>query len=427
MGKKLTYDYVKIYIESHYEGSKLLSKEYINIKEKLLIRCPFGHEFKMSFDSFKRGYRCQYCAKNAPLTTEFVYSEFAKRGYTVVSGEYKNARSKFKYYCNKHNTEIQVISWNGFQSGRGCKFCKIETIKSKQRLDRSVIEYEFTIRNLRMIDINDYDNAHSIMRFECNLHKGIIQEIEWNVLRYSKYGCEFCAKENNPSYRSKYDIEFSKEVFDNYGFILLEDEYINVNTRMRYKCKKHPEKIQYASLSSVLSNKARCKKCYKENCSAENSHRWKGGITSLRKFAREILSNWIRKSFEIHGYKCIVSGYRGELRVHHLYPFHKILNESMEILNFNIYPRMESYTLEEQLMISDKIIELHNKYGYGIPLHLKLHKLFHSTYGYKNFNKKHFIDFINRLYNHDFDEYLINNNIRLLDKNMVLQNIFTNE
>ena len=48
MAKKLTYNEVKKFIEGL--GYELLSKEYINSKTKLLIKCDKGHEFKMIFN-----------------------------------------------------------------------------------------------------------------------------------------------------------------------------------------------------------------------------------------------------------------------------------------------------------------------------------------------------------------------------------------
>lgn len=58
--EKYTYDEVKQYIESY--GYQLLSKEFISVGEKLLMRCPNGHEFSLNFTGFKNEkYRCPKC------------------------------------------------------------------------------------------------------------------------------------------------------------------------------------------------------------------------------------------------------------------------------------------------------------------------------------------------------------------------------
>ena len=59
MPKKLTYDEVKEFIENL--GYELLSKEYVNSKTKLLIKCDKGHEFKMIYNMLQSGHRCTKC------------------------------------------------------------------------------------------------------------------------------------------------------------------------------------------------------------------------------------------------------------------------------------------------------------------------------------------------------------------------------
>lgn len=60
MGKFLTYEYVKQYIESF--NYKLLSKEYINAHTKMTLICDKGHEYQVNFNNFKSGKRCPKCA-----------------------------------------------------------------------------------------------------------------------------------------------------------------------------------------------------------------------------------------------------------------------------------------------------------------------------------------------------------------------------
>ena len=58
--RKFNYEFVKKYIESF--GYKLLSTEYKNIDEKLLIQCDKGHEYEASFYIFKNmECRCPHC------------------------------------------------------------------------------------------------------------------------------------------------------------------------------------------------------------------------------------------------------------------------------------------------------------------------------------------------------------------------------
>ena len=51
MGKKLTIQYVKDYIETF--DYELVSTEYKNALTKLDIKCPMGHNFQMTIHCFK--------------------------------------------------------------------------------------------------------------------------------------------------------------------------------------------------------------------------------------------------------------------------------------------------------------------------------------------------------------------------------------
>jgi hypothetical protein len=59
MSKRLTYEFVKEYIEK--EGYKLLSDSYVNNRTKILIECDKGHQYSVLFNSFKAGHRCLTC------------------------------------------------------------------------------------------------------------------------------------------------------------------------------------------------------------------------------------------------------------------------------------------------------------------------------------------------------------------------------
>ena len=75
-GTKWNYDMVKEYIEK--EGYNLNSKEYKNMRTKLDMTCPEGHEVQISFDCFKRmGVRCKICSSkksaNSSSLTEPIF------------------------------------------------------------------------------------------------------------------------------------------------------------------------------------------------------------------------------------------------------------------------------------------------------------------------------------------------------------------
>lgn len=93
MANKHSYRYVKEKIESE-KGYKLLSSDYVNSVSKLEIECNEGHIFPMSFKVFNKGHRCSYCAGKRQYDINEVRNIFEKRGYRLISKEYKNNRDK---------------------------------------------------------------------------------------------------------------------------------------------------------------------------------------------------------------------------------------------------------------------------------------------------------------------------------------------
>ena len=51
---------IKHYMDLNTEGYELLSTEYICNSDKLLFKCPKGHEFKMCWGSFQQGKKMFY-------------------------------------------------------------------------------------------------------------------------------------------------------------------------------------------------------------------------------------------------------------------------------------------------------------------------------------------------------------------------------
>jgi hypothetical protein len=104
------YNYVKECIES--EGYTLVSKEYVNNRSKLNLICPKGHSTSMTFGNWRIGFRCKYCAKNVKFTLDFVRGQFEKEDYVLLSPTYINQKQKLKYKCPYgHKHEITFTDW----------------------------------------------------------------------------------------------------------------------------------------------------------------------------------------------------------------------------------------------------------------------------------------------------------------------------
>lgn len=110
----------------------------------------------------------------------------------------------------------------------------------------------FDSRDYILLD-EEYKDAHTKMKYICTKHPDFIQEIRYNGLQQGK-GCIYCAG------KAKHTFEEVKTAFEMCGYILLEEEYINANTKMRYHCPNHPDKDLYIRYSD-LRNGVRCPYC----------------------------------------------------------------------------------------------------------------------------------------------------------------------
>ena len=117
--KKIQYLIVKKYIEDN--KYILLKDEYINNSIPMKMMCDKKHVSYISWNNFKRGRRCSVCYKFRKLTYQEVYDYFYKYGYELLSKEYKSAHEKLDVKCPKgHKFKI---SYAKFYIGRRCNIC----------------------------------------------------------------------------------------------------------------------------------------------------------------------------------------------------------------------------------------------------------------------------------------------------------------
>lgn len=120
------YSYEQVKDSFSKRGCKLLSTDYVNSMTKLDYECSNGHCHSITFAHFLNGVGCPYCAGNAKLDYNVVKSGFETEGYTLVSTEYVNSKTKLNYKCNKGHTHS--ITWSDWISGYRCPVCHIERI-----------------------------------------------------------------------------------------------------------------------------------------------------------------------------------------------------------------------------------------------------------------------------------------------------------
>lgn len=94
---KLSYNYVKVYIEKNNE--QLISSEYINTNQLLKVKCKNNHEYDIRFSNYTKGHRCPFCRNKKE---EYCRELFEK----LTNKKFKKSRPDFLKYKNGRNLEL---------------------------------------------------------------------------------------------------------------------------------------------------------------------------------------------------------------------------------------------------------------------------------------------------------------------------------
>ncbi len=121
---KFTYNEVKDTV--HNLGYILLSKDYINNREKLLLMDEYGYFYQISLSNLKNNrvplkfdvYN-SYTIQNIKL-----WCKINNKPYELISDTYSGNNQKLKWVCLKdHCGEIFELSWGCVLQGIGCGVC----------------------------------------------------------------------------------------------------------------------------------------------------------------------------------------------------------------------------------------------------------------------------------------------------------------
>jgi hypothetical protein len=158
------------------------------------------------------------------LTFEYVKQYFKDNGCELLETEYINNSTKMKYKCSCGN--ISYIAFSHFKNGSRCKKCGNKKIREKKQLSYEYVYTFFKDRGSELLE-DTYINAHHKMTYRCTC--GNISGISFNDFKYGKR-CMKCSE------NEKLTFEHVKQYFEDHGCYLLEKEYINCRTKMKYRC-----------------------------------------------------------------------------------------------------------------------------------------------------------------------------------------------
>lgn len=186
-------------------------------------------------------------------------------------------------------------------------------------------------------------------------------------------------------------------------------DFRNSQGDLLWECVCDCGKTTYTTRDKFLSGHTKSCGCLK-NLSLEKHPNWKDGVSFVSKFLRRSIREWKQASFQATNYKCYITNEKGKLVIHHSnehHPFYAIMQETLELTELPIYSTIGQYKKEELRLLSKTCIDLHFKYGLGIPLKLELHEEFHHTYGFTNWTNQDFKNFVEnkrKEYGTTFDE-----------------------
>lgn len=177
--------------------------------------------------------------------------------------------------------------------------------------------------------------------------------------------------------------------------VLYRGEDDQKNDKTRWVCECHCGDIILVSSNALKSGNTKSCGCLVSDIlhsrTHENHPNWKG-TTNLKLYLRSKITEWKKLSMENSNFKCVITGESFDA-IHHLFPFHKIVDLALKELKTSKKEQINEYSIEELTLIENKIIDEHYRYPLGVCLTDSVHKEFHSKYGQINFSPEDFQEF----------------------------------
>lgn len=194
---------------------------------------------------------------NRKWTLEIVRIEFEKRNCRLLSITYESSKKKLSYIAKcGHEHEI---SMDNFSKGKGdaCRKCRYYySIGDSRRLVYDDVKLLFETNGCLLLS-ETYNNSRTKLTY-------IAQCGHENQISFSKFSSGAGQVCNKCSLSIRYEFDYVKEYFENNDCYLVETEYINVKTPMRYiaTC-GHEYIISFDTFKNAPGASKRCDKCQK--------------------------------------------------------------------------------------------------------------------------------------------------------------------
>lgn len=185
-------------------------------------------------------------ANNTKYTYAYIKSVFEENGCLLLSENYVNSNSKLDYICICGSKSS--ISFSKFKNGQRCRKCGNKKISKSRMLSFEIVKEKIENASYQLLS-DKYEGNNKKIQIMCS--KGHIYNTTYQSFQIGNR-CPVCA--NN----IKKTIDEVRMVFEQANCVLLEEEYINANTKMSYICTCGSESL---ISFSKFKNGQRCKKC----------------------------------------------------------------------------------------------------------------------------------------------------------------------
>ena len=355
MRKRHTIESVKEYFKKH--GCELLEEEYKNYHYIMKYKCNCGNISKISFANFKAGKRCMECKGNKKYKIKYIKQYFKDNNCELLEEEYKNNSTPMKYKCSCGN--MSKISFQSLKRGTRCNKCKGFRLAKYFKFNFQDVKQYFKEHGCELLE-EEYKNNSTPMKYKCNC--GNISKIKFLNFK-NRRRCKKCGYKKTGD-KQKFSFKFIYNYFKKQNCELLEEKYKNVHTLMKYKCNcGNVSKISFANFKKGH----RCNKCGKERQKrfGKDNHCYNPNLTDEERNAQKsrlsnsIYKEWRNSVFKRDKYICqnknckyCKNKYGGLiLHAHHIKSFSKHENCRFDINNGITY-------------CSDYHRKLHSEIGY---------------------------------------------------------------
>ena len=262
------------------------------------------------------------------LTYKFIFSEFKKIGYTLLSTKYIHSHLKLEYICD--NNHHSSISWTNFQSGYRCKYCSYSNRSIKNKHTLNFVKILFEKENYTLLT-TEYHNNKQQLEYICD--KGHKNTINFNMFSRGRR-CKQCYLTNNKGENSSHykggitknnlplyttyahQIDFCEEVRrDPENNDLLQVKCIKCN--IWFTPKKSMVDHRISAIKNIYLGEHRfyCSEKCKNTCSIYGRTLYPKDFKADR--SREVQPELAAMVLERDSYECQRCGNKADLECHH--------------------------------------------------------------------------------------------------------------